>query len=541
MNSVFGQLQHLFSQYSMKQRIIIIGVLIGFFSAAVALVLWANRTEYSVLYSNIDPNSAGSVVADLRNSKIPFRLENGGTTILAPSDQINELRLKYVQSGFIKDNVNGYEIFEKNNLGMTTFMQRLNFKRALEGELMRTINQFPEIKQSRVHLVIPEDKLFEGEKEGSASVVLHFMPGAHMNTNQVKGIAALVANSVEGIEPKDVVVMDDDGNVLVQDDEGNASMGNVGNQYELRQSLEQQLQKKVQDIVGGVVGKNNMVVKVSADLNFDRIERTKEEIDPDNTAILSQEKYNESSKSAIDTSNYNVQKVTSNYEISKTKETYVSNTGDIKRLTVAVLVNGRYQKNKTKDGKEAYTYIPRSEEELNQIASLVKSAVGYNEDRGDVVEVQNMKLADRQVTKDKEYFEQGIRFDFWEKIITYGLIFVGLLLALFLLKGMLKTSVAQLALPGGGTAAAESLPGSVPASSEESQALNENTSVSGQIKRPQPEEEISEDFYMKKLSPEARAKMKAKDKMTDEVIKFAEENPENTTKLIRSWLTNSES
>jgi len=533
MSQLTAYAQEFLSHYSLKQKMIIAGVLIAFFSAVVAMLMWANRTEYELLYSNLEPSSASSVVADLRSNKVPYRLENGGTTIYAPADRISELRLRYIQSGYIKDSVNGYELFEKNNMGMTTFMQHLNFKRALEGELMRTINQFSEITKSRVHLVIPEERLFEGQKEGSASVVIDLRPGAHLSASQVKGIASLVANSVDGINTKDVVIMDNDGNVLADGEETDQLMGAVSNQYELRHKLEQEMQKKVRDLVSGVVGHNNTVVKVSAELNFDRLERTHEEVDPDNAAVVSENKYVESSKNASDTSNYSIQKTTANYEFGRTKETYVSNTGNIKRLTVAVLVNGDYKEEKGPDGETSYKYVPRSEEELNQIAALVKSAIGYNEDRGDVVEVQNMQLSNRPEVKDAGPFSGDIPFDFWEKIISYILLAIGLIVAMFLLKGMLKTSVSQLALPGGGSVA-----GTLAGRPAENAALPQGSGGAGTAEAlAEPEEEsISEDLYMKKLSPEARARLKANDKMTREVVKFAEESPDNATKLLRSWI-----
>jgi len=526
MNQLFSQLSQWFLQYSIKQRLVISGVLVAFISVVIVVMLWANRTEYDLLYSQLDSEAAGSIVADLQTNKVPYRLENGGTTIYAPREQIAELRLRYAQNGYIKDSVTGYELFEKNNMGMTTFMQKLNFKRALEGELMRTINQFPEVRQSRVHLVVPEDKLFEGKKKGSASVVLHLRPGVSMEHGQLKGIAALVANSVDGIESKDVVVMDDEGTILIESgDEENPALGAVGSQFELKSQVENQLQNKVKALLTGIVGSRNAVVKISAELDFDRIERVKEEVDPDNATLVSQEKYTESSNDTMNTGTYNIQKVTNNYEFSKTHETYISNSGDIKRLTVAVLVNGKEQVSKDADGNEQRSYKPRSEEELGQISSLVKSAVGYSEERGDVVEVKNMQFADTQLKKDQEFFGEGVHFDFWEKIVSYGLLIIGILLAFFLLKGMLKTSVSQLALPGtagGGQAALAGTAGGQAALPEAQK---------------QAEEDLDEDLYMKKLSPEARAKMKAHDKMTTEVIQFTEESPENATKLLRSWIT----
>ncbi len=530
MSQISAQLTQLFFQYSVKQRLIISGVLIAFLSAVIALVMWSNRTEYEMLFSNLPPESANLIVSDLRNSKIPFRLDNGGTAIYVSAEHADELRLKYAQSGYMKDSVTGYELFDENSMGMTTFMQQLNFKRATEGELMRTINQFPEVKMSRVHLVIPEDKLFEGQQKGSASVVLHFQPGASLNTNQIKGISSLVANSVEGINPEDVVVMDDEGNVLVEGKEDDPLLAGVGNQLELQQALENKLQKKVKALVGGIVGRNNTVVKVSAELNFDRIERIKEEVDPETSALISEDTYSENSQNVSDTSKYNAQKVVRNYEFSKTHETYVSNSGNVKRLSVAVLVNGRYKQSKNSDGEITSSYEPRSEEELNQIAALVKSAVGYNEDRGDIVEVQNVQLAAKPIIHETNILGDTIPFDLIEKLLTYLLIAVGLFMAYRLINGLLKTSISQLGVPALAGMSTQALSGSGES--------GQNASIEGGAQHAAlPEEEVSDDLYMKKLSPEARAKMKASDRMTQEVIEFVEESPDNATKLLRSWIT----
>lgn len=527
MNQLFSQLIQFIMQYSIRQRIIMSAVLIGFLSAIISLVLWANRTEYELLYSNLDPASASSIVDDLRSSKVKYKLENGGTTIYAPRESISELRLKYVQSGYIKDAVTGYELFEKNNMGMTTFMQKLNLRRALEGELMRTINQFSEVRQSRVHLVMPEGKLFEDDNNGSASIVLHLKPGSILNSNQINGISALVANSVDGVEAKDVVVMDSDGNILVESPEDEGVIGSVGNQYELQNSIESNLQKKVTEMVEGIVGRKNAVVKVSTELNFDQLERTTEEIDPDNVVVLSEEKYTEVSTDNIDSSNCQIEKATTNYEISKKSERYISNTGNVKRLTIAVLVNGSYITKEEDQGEKTMVYVPREEREMQQIEALVKSAVGYSEERGDIVEVRNLQFTDKTTQADRQFFEDEIQMEMYEKILTYVLMAIGLLLGFFLLKGLLKTSISQLQLPAPAYAA-----GSLP-SSGQAQVGGQGQ---GQTLALPEEDEIPEDMYIKKLSPEARAKLRAKDKMTQSVVKFAEESPENATKLLRSWM-----
>lgn len=524
MNEIYGQLSQLFNQYTMRQRMIIFAVLIGFLSAMVTLILWANRTEYDLLYGSLDPGAASSIVEDLRSRKVKYRLENGGTSIYVPKDQVTELRLRFVQSGYLGDAIAGYELFENNNMGMTTFMQQLNFKRALEGELMRTINQFPEVKQSRVHLVIPEDRLFEERKSGSASVVLHMATGGSLNQNQIKGIAALVANSVEGIQPEDVVVMDSKGNVLIEVARDTGVMSKVGNQYELKKSLEEELQKKVTRIVEGVVGSKNTVVQVAVDLNFDQIERTIEEIDPENVAVVSEQKYTESSNNRMDSSDMIIENLGTNYEFSKKYERFISNTGSIKRLTVAVLVNGNYTTGVDEDGQSIRDYMPRSDQELGQIAALVRSAVGYSEERGDIVEVQNMQLVDSGdyiAWEEQGFLPDGLPADLWMKIINYVFIAMGILFGFLLIKSLLKTSVTQFSLPAAAGATALHAPD-----------VNQGGHTG--------EDEVSEDLFMKKLSPEARAKLRANDRMTEEVIKFAEQSPDNATRLVRSWLTKRE-
>ncbi|HHE55036.1 MAG TPA: flagellar M-ring protein FliF [Caldithrix abyssi] len=538
MNQVAGKLWQIFQQYSLKQKMVISTVLLSFISALIVLILWANRTEYDLLFANLSSEAASSIVSDLRESQIPYRIEDGGKSIYVPKESVAELRLKYAQAGYLKDSITGYELFENNKMGMTTFMQRLNMKRALEGELMRTINQFDEVQSSRVHLVIPEDRLFEENKKGSASVVLNLKPGASLNNMQLRGIASLVANSVEGIEPENVVVMDSRGDVLLEGKKEDNLLTNVSGQYQMQQALEKALQEKVKSIVAGVVGPENAVVKVTAELDFDQIERTREEYDPESKVLLSQEEYIESSNDQVDSlNNYTVRKVTSNYELSKTIERYVSNSGNIKRLAVAVLVNGKYEKQTDENGNVQMVYQPRSEEELNQIAALVKSAVGFNEDRGDVVEVQKMQLVNHQPEVEEPKLIDQIGFDFWQQLITYALIALGLLLAFVLLRNLLKTSINNLIIPG-----PEGTPALTNGQNDEKQQLSapenaqkESLAVTGQVAGEEPLA-LPEDMFMKKLSPEARAKLMANDKMTSEVYKFVSEKPEDAAKLVRTWL-----
>ncbi|MBO8130557.1 MAG: flagellar M-ring protein FliF [Candidatus Marinimicrobia bacterium] len=521
-------------RYTIGQRILIIAIFVGIISSIIALVIWANRPEYSVLYTEMDPAIAGEIVTELREMKVNYRLRDGGRTILVPSDKVAELRLNFAEKGYSGMKIVGYEIFDNAKVGMTTFMQRLNMRRALEGELTKTISQFPEVKSCRVHIVLPEERLFEERKNGSASVVLFLEPGRYLTDSQVKGIQSLVANSVDGINASDVVVVDTEGNILTRSPEEESKLGAAGTQWDLKHNIEDKLQKKVKEIVENVVGKNNAVVKVAVDLSFDRVERTVERYDPDNVVVVSEENHSEAIVSS-DTANnateqHKRENVVTNYELGKIVEHYSSEPSRIKRISVAVLVNGRYETVRDNRGREVKRYIPRDNRELNQIASLVKSAIGYSEDRGDIVEVQNLKFDQTAVEMEKEYFTQLQKRDLFKNILTKALLFVAIVAVFFLIKGLIKTTTTVLGeLPA--MQKAQQLPPSKPGAELPSpEKIEEEKAI----------EEL-EEKYLTKLSPEARAKLRAKDKMTQQVIEYAKKNPEGAAQLIKSLIKQSTS
>jgi flagellar M-ring protein FliF len=555
----------------MAQKAVMITLSIGMVSAIIALVIWANRPEYELLYADIDPATASKMVSDLKSSKVKYRLENGGKTILVPTESVSEWRLKFTEQGYVGDMISGYEIFDDTEIGMTTFKQKLNMRRALEGELTRTINQFPGVLNCRVHLALPEEKLFEKEKHGKASVVLYLTPGVIMDGDQVKGISALVANSVDGIEADAVVVVDSEGKLLSDNKGEETILGSTGNQWDLKNSVESRLQLKVQDILDGVLGYENSIAKVSVDLNFEKIERTTEAFDPEKVVILSEERQSESSLGQ-DSAQYSKENVLTNYELNKTVEHYVSPSGDISRISVAVLVNGTYTEEEDEEGDIQKIYQSRSEEELNQISDLVKSAVGYIEKRGDVIEVENIRFDRSSFDEDMEYFEKAETRALWASVINKGLLLVSVLVALFVMRTLFKktgTEPEMLALLGEEEPALEGLS----EGEEELEKLEAGEGDEEEIDTEEKEkvdkleeyisknkikptdalkgwfsnylkdstgeeveDEIDEDIFIKKLSPEARARLKAKDKMTTAVIDFAKDKPKNASKLIHTWI-----
>lgn len=553
MNQLLTTLTALVGRYNVRQRVVMIVLAIATVSVLFALLMWANRPEMELLFRNLDPEAANAVVTELSTADIRYELENGGTAIYVPAEKIPEMRLRFAEMDIIKDGIAGYEIFETANMGMTTFMQRLNMRRALEGELTRTINSFSEVQQSRVHLVIPENRLFEEDQRGSASVVLHLRPGARLNTKQLNGIASLVASSAEGIGPEDVVVMDSRGTVLVDaGEEGDAGMASAGDQWQLQNTIEAEFRQKVTELVEGVVGPNNSVVNVTVALDFDQYERTVEEFDPEKTVVLSEETYTETSAEQGAGSDFKAEKVTSNYELSKKLERFVSSGGNIKRLSVAVLVNGRYSEVE-QDGELVREYAPRAQQELDQIAALVRSSVGFSNERGDLVEVQNMKFDESTRIADREYFQDVIEQERWEKYILWGLIALAFIVGFFVLRSLLRSTINISLPPGGGGGfalatggggaqglAAGQGRGAAPGGRqlEGGQAAGE-LGPPPDIPQPEPDYDISEDLYIRKLSPEARARLKANDKMTKKVLEFSADNPEATSKLLRSWMNKS--
>ncbi len=544
MTQLLNILGNIFRRYSPAQRAVLIVVFLLLLSITISLVVWANRPEYVNLFSDLDAKNASKIITDLQGSKVRYEIEDGGTTILVPKEVASELRLRFVEAGYVGQTVSGYELFDDQKLGMTSFMQQLNMRRALEGELTKTISQFPGVERSRVHLVMPEGKLFEKGESASASIVLSLTPGRYVGESQIKGIAALVANSVEGLNADAVVVVDTDGNLLTDGQDEEMATGASNSQWEMRHSIENKLESKVQRLLEGIVGPQNSMVEVSVDMNFEKLDRTQELFDPENVVVLSEERHAESS-SNIDTSNnintsHENENVVTNYEMNRTVEHFVANSGIVTKQTVAVLLNGGFKDVQNDAGETVKEYVPRSAKELSQIAALVKSAVGYSEERGDIVEVQNIKFDKSIVENDVEYFETIAAQELQAGLINKGLVVLGLLIAFFVVRGLLKSVGNDIELPvliGGGI---DSSGGSYIQGAGPTGALGNSQAPAGSHAAYAPyvpEPDMDSDAFIAKLSPEARAKLQAKDKMTAEVVEYSAANPEDTAKLLRTWMT----
>jgi flagellar M-ring protein FliF len=392
--------------WPIKKKISFI-VLIGISLASVIFLFsWSQKSNYQTLYTNISEGDSGLMIQKLKELKVPYKVEGGG--ILVPSEKVYELRLQLAAQGLPQGGGIGFEIFDKTNFGTSDFVQKLNYRRALQGELSRTIQSLSEIESCRVHLAVPEKNIFmEKESKPSASVMVKLKPGRNLSQNQVQGVVHLISSSIEGLNPQDVTVIDHRGGMLTRSVQGdNGQLNN--NQLELQRNYEKEIENRVVNILEPIAGKEKVKAKASATLDFTRTEKTEEKYDPNGMVVRSEQKNQEKSVSGLTggvpgtssnlpnkkpaqmtSSAGNTQKLSevTNYEISKIISRVISPSQELKRISVAVVVDGTYPAGQ---GSKTKKYTPRTEEEMKYYEDLVKKAVGFSTERGDEVKVVNM-------------------------------------------------------------------------------------------------------------------------------------------------------
>lgn len=376
------------------------------------------KPKMSLLYSELDQSDSAAIVSHLETAGVPFELSPDGRRIMVPNEQVARMRLSMAEAGIPNGGSVGYEIFDQSGeLGSSSFVQNINHLRALEGELARTIRSLGNIQNARVHLVLPQRELFSRERnEPSASIVIRLAGSSRLSNSQAASLQQLVAAAVPRLEPDRVSIIDHRGRMLARTTTGDDATDLANDAEEMRLNVEQRLSKSAEDLLERTLGTGNVRVTVSAELDFDRITESSETFDPDGQVVRSTQTIEENEQDQdgdgqdpvtvgnnlpdadlpqlgggpTSTSSASRIEETVNYEISKIVRSHVRESGAIRRLSVAVLVNGNY----APDENDQLIYSPRSEEELLQIEELVKSAVGYNEQRGDLIEVANMQFAD---------------------------------------------------------------------------------------------------------------------------------------------------
>ncbi len=415
MPGVATQMKTLFQNLSPGKKIALFA-LVGL-SATVFffIITWAGRPDYQTLYTRLSAEDAGQVVAWLKTQRIDYRLTDKGRTIQVPKEKLYETRMEMASQGIPQGGGIGMEIFDKTNLGMTEFAQNVNYQRALQGELSRTINDLEEVEGSRVHIVMAAKSLFiEDQEPATASVVLKLKPGRHLSRGQVDGIVHLVSASVSGLKPQNVTVVDNSGNIL----SGFEDEMQLGRKsillLEYQQKVERNLENKIKTMLDNALGPSKAIVRASCDFDFRQREMTEEKYLPQNQVVRSEKKSSEiaarpdqipmgvpgktaySSPNAANTTAAGdmpaIQKQNQmvNYEIGKVTSHVVEPSVRLLKTSVAVIVDGTYRKVTGADGKVEMQYVARKPEELKQLENIVKRAINFDSARGDEVVVENI-------------------------------------------------------------------------------------------------------------------------------------------------------
>lgn len=444
---LFHNISAVLKALSPGQAVVLVAAIAGIIVGIAVVGNWVKTVNYSILYSNLEPAEAGEIVSQLTEQKIPYKLEDGGTTILVPSGDVYKTRITLASEGIPRSGNIGYSIFDKSNLGMTEFLQNLNFRRALEGELTRTIMQLADVQAARVHIVMPKDRLFKADKqEATASIVLKLRTPAGLSKSQLAGITHLVACSVEGLKPQNISIIDYNGELLSSQTGSDPLAGMSASQLDVRKNVEQYLEKKAQSMLDGVIGQGKSIVRVTAELDFQQMEKTSEIYDP-NSAVVRSEERTEETKSSSDRGedssevrdDNKVETAVTNYEINKTVEHIINSVGNIKRLSVAVLVDGAYRKTDAAGGATVEpVYEPRSQEEIDRIAALVRNAVGFDNQRNDQIEVVNLAFDRTSMEFEQQKIDQVIQQEFYFDIGKKVLLVVLAVLAFLYLRKILK-------------------------------------------------------------------------------------------------------
>lgn len=427
-------------------------LLIGFF---VYLTTRLSTPEMELLYAELQQTEAAAIAKKLEEAKVPFTVDKTGTKIMVPADQVGPMRMRMAAQGLPSGGSVGYELFDKGEgFGATSFMQNINHLRALEGEMARTVQTLNGVQQARVHLVLPKRELFARQQNpATASVFLKLRPGAQLSRENIQAIQQLIAASVPNLDPNRISIVDDKGKLLARGTGSDTAEAMMASAEEKKQAYEGRLARTIEDLLGRTLGYGKVRAEVSADLDFDRITTQSEIFDPESQVVRSTQTVTESNESSdrdplapvtvdqnlptsqasssaspLSSNKSNRNEETINYEITKTTKSHVREAGTVRRLSVAVLVDGTYQT--SKDTPPAYQ--PRSEQEIESIKALVRSAVGLDAVRGDTLEVVNLRFwsPEDDIQKPEELFLGMTKDDLFRiaEMVVLGIVAVLIIL-----------------------------------------------------------------------------------------------------------------
>jgi flagellar M-ring protein FliF len=518
------------------------GLVLGLAGFALFLALSLGRADYALLFTDLEPADAQTVVERLEAMDVPHRLTGDGSAILVPEDERMRLRMALAEDGLPGSGRVGYEIFDDRSLlGSTRFEANVNLLRALEGELGRTIATLGVVDRARVHLVRPERELFQRETaRASASVVVNLGRRGGLGAEQVAAIRQLVAGAVPWLQATQVTVVDDRGQLLASTEEG-VDGALPGRAETFQRQQEERIGERIRGLLERSLGPGNVEVSVSAEIDFDQVTTTSEEYDPDSQIARSRQTVEESSE-LVDAEDPAVtvennlptgdeqaggpasserttrSEETVNFEISKTVRNHVKTGGRIRRLSIAVLVDGSY----TTNAAGETIYEPRSEAELAEIATLVRGAAGVDAERGDVVEVVNRPFAAPAPAAPTARDPWTVAGELWR---TFGetatLILVTLLVVVFVARPLLKKAFPPEPAPALETESGLTV-------THEGQVLVEPGSAAAVAAEVEQEQEQM--LQLNQIRGQIRASLLGR------VTGLIDEHPEEATRVVRHWL-----
>ena len=473
-----------FTRTAGGQKIILALGVAAVIAIMAAVWMWGQQPDYRVLFSNFSDRDGGAIVAELEKMNVRYKYAEGGGALMVPASQVHDLRLKLAAEGLPKGGNVGFELMENQKLGASQFVEQINFQRAMEGELARTIESLSAVQAARVHLAMPKDSVFVSEqKNPTASVLLNLQPGRVLDAQQVSAIVHLVASSVPDLQTKNVTIVDQNGNLLSDTSKAGSANGMDPSQIKYVQNLQDNVVKRIESIISPIVGADNVRAEATADVDFSHSEQAVESYKPNQTpdamAVRSQQTSeslngsggpsgvpgaltnqppapatapivapgkNTAPAPAASPASNTRKDSTVNYELDKTIQYVQHGVGGLKRLSVAVVVN--YKKVVDKDGKTSMK--PLSDAEKTQITNLVKEAMGFNQERGDTINVANTLFATtpEEVIPELPLWKQPETIQITMQTGKYLLMGIALLvLYLRMLKPMLKKISEATALP----------------------------------------------------------------------------------------------
>ena len=527
-----SQVTNIFNKLSLQQKVIIGGTIGVTIAMLITLLFFLNQPDYAPLYTNLNQDDAAKIVDQLNTQKIPYVISDNGTVIKVPKDKVYEERLSMASKGIPSSGIVGYEIFDKTTMGMSEFMQKLDYQRALEGELAKTIMEINGVVGARVHIVIPHKSVFKDEqKQPTAAVVLKLRSGYYLSRNNIAAILNLVSSSVEGLQPGKVTLIDTEGKLLSREEDSDPLAVSSSKQYEIKKSVENYLAQKAQSMLDNVLGYGNAMVEVNADLNFDQVQRTMETYDPNSQVAISEQsiKSTNNGKNLNDSTAQLSQNNITNYDINKTVQKVIQGSGNIERLSVAAVIND-VPKVVKKDDKTTTIYSPRSTEQMNKLQEIIKNAVGIDPSRKDQFSIVNIPFETKEIDN-VQVAEPSGGVDNINKWINPLIMVMAIIASIFLLKGLMKRLKNQKIVigtfPAGNDLQLDGYsPSQVGGGRSSSQvaapAKKKNLLPIGDL-----EDEISDEAAHKRMQH-------------DKIVNYVSKNPVDAAKLINVWLHESE-